>query len=136
MKGSGVFRGVVAALHLMASRLIPRRTKTSHYPDPICVDPYANRAGGGGHPRGRSYQGKPRLGRPPCEPGTITYHDKLVRQYGRRIADHIQFLMRDKNTFSLRGIGRARCGWPTDISALDFISQLNVTRDAPAGEVR
>ncbi len=33
--------------------------------------------------------GRPRLGRPPCEPGTITYHDKLVRHFGRRKADEI-----------------------------------------------
>ena len=122
MKGSGVFRGIVAALYLMASRLNPWRTKTNHYPDPIMRDPYRG-SGGHKHPRGKSRQGKPRLGRPPCELGTITYHDKLVCEYGRRAADHIQFLLRDHNSFALRGIGRARHGWPTDISAPDFIGQ-------------
>jgi len=31
--------------------------------------------------------GKPRHGYPKCEPGTIAYHDKLVRHFGRRMAD-------------------------------------------------
>ncbi len=124
MKG-GTFRGFVAAMALAISRVNPWRTKTKHYPDPSRGDPYANRADLGGHPRGRSRQGKPRLGRPPLKLGTITYHDGLVRRYGRPAADHIQFLRRDE-VFSMNsesGIGMPRCGWPTDISADEFIQQ-------------
>ena len=88
MKG-GVFRGILAACAMAFARLRPNRIKTNHYPDPLLRDPHLG-SGGHKHPRGRSYQGKPRLGRPPCDFGTITYHDKLVRHFGRREADRIQ----------------------------------------------
>ena len=34
------------------------------------------------------------LGPPPCQPGTITYHDKLVRHFGRRQANRYGKLIR------------------------------------------
>lgn len=42
-------------------------------------------------------EGPPRLGTPKCHPGTITYHDALVRHlgYDRRKADQMQRAWRD-----------------------------------------
>ena len=38
---------------------------------------------------GRPGRPRKRLAYPKCEPGTIAFHDMLVRRYGRRVADEI-----------------------------------------------
>lgn len=64
---------------------------THHYPDPVHHDPKLRpkkRAHGTGSGRFAVERMK-RLGRPKCEPGTISFHDKCVRYYGRKKADQI-----------------------------------------------
>jgi hypothetical protein len=68
--------------------------KTHQYPDPVVS---AHRVGmpHSKKPRarrGRKNDQRPVMRRgnlvaPKCDPGTITYHDKLVRHFGRRQAD-------------------------------------------------
>ncbi len=67
------------------SWLRKRRTKVVDVPFPQIANPYEKK------PK-RSHQGRPRLGRPERHPGTITFHDWLVRHYGynRRMADAVQ----------------------------------------------
>ncbi len=84
MKG-GVFRGIKSQFAKMFARSRTPIKRTTEHPDPVLRDPYTK-------PRLRArIRGKPkvRLGRPPCDPGTITFHDKMVRLYGRREADRI-----------------------------------------------
>lgn len=69
------------------------RNKTNQYPDPVLSSsrrgmPHSKK------PRTRVRQNDTRpllrrgnLGPPKCEPGTIAYHDKLVRHFGRRQAE-------------------------------------------------
>ena len=89
VKGSGVFRGIIAAAAMLFARFRANKVRTNHYPDPITRDPYARPRSHTSTKRNSHRQGPPRLGRPPCDPGTITYHDKLVRHFGRREADRI-----------------------------------------------
>ena len=68
-----------------------RAPKAKHYPDPILRDPALHRKPA--RTRRRKHDQRPMIKRghigPPtnCEPGTITYHDMLVRKFGRREAD-------------------------------------------------
>jgi hypothetical protein len=62
---------------------------THHYPDPVARVPKGRRRGVKRF--GRKNDVRPmlrrgHLGPPKCEPGTITYHDKLVRHFGHREA--------------------------------------------------
>lgn len=87
MKG-GAFRGLIVAVSGLIAGFGLQKSEANHYPDPILKDPYKK-------PRRRKgtrfagKPGKPRYGYPPCHPGTIAYHDKLVRHFGRREADRI-----------------------------------------------
>ncbi len=64
-----------------------------HYPDPVLRDsrgiPQRKKKRAHGHvSRGRFRRTRElSLKAPPCIPGTITYHDKLVRHFGRRKAE-------------------------------------------------
>ena len=75
MKGQGIFRGIQKAVAGLFS-------KTKHYPDPVFRE-LRDRPEG---KRKFEREAKPTVA-PPCDPGTITYHDKLVRHFGRRRAD-------------------------------------------------
>ena len=81
MKGS--FRSIWRSLFKRDNAARLKGPKQFEMPDPV----FAPRSIGRLKPVNR--QGSPRLGRPPCDPGTITYHDKLVRHFGRREADRI-----------------------------------------------
>ncbi len=90
MKGNGIFRGIIAAVTRAFTSL--KYKLTGRLPTPILQDPYHR-------PRTRvgttkKMTGTKRYGYPPCVPGTITYHDKLVRHFGRRYADKIGWLIR------------------------------------------
>lgn len=67
MKDKGIFRGIKKAVAGVFS-------KTKHYPDPEFTT------------KKRYHKPKLRVIKPPvlpCEPGTIAYHDMLVRKFGR-----------------------------------------------------
>lgn len=70
------------------------------YPDPVLGSPESRR------PRRNRYRRKNdtrpmikrgNLGPPPCDPGTVTYHDKCVRYYGRKKADQFHRDFQHKN---------------------------------------
>ena len=88
-KGRGIFRGFIAAMAGFFSRM-KFRLFSRNYPNPILQDRYTRDRRGSRQP-GKA--GKPRLGRPKCDPGTFTYHDWLVRElgYDRRLADGYQY---------------------------------------------
>lgn len=61
---------------------------THYYPDPVIrvpLDTFRH----GSSKRGKTREVRKCLRQPPCVPGTITFHDKLVCYYGRRKADQI-----------------------------------------------
>lgn len=62
---------------------------TRHYADPAFRDPRLRKKKRAyGHAQQGRWRGKELVRRlPPCAPGTITYHDKLVRHFGRRRAE-------------------------------------------------
>jgi len=75
MKGQGMFRRIADQFNKALGRPV-----THQLPDPV-FRPVAE-------VRKRRKPGKAKPKRAlPCEPGTITYHDKLVRHFGRRKAD-------------------------------------------------
>ncbi len=85
MKGGNTYRGFIAAMIGLASGF-GRGNQTKHHPDPVLRMPLDT------FRHGSSKQGKIREVRhaiPPCEPGTITYRDWLVKElgYDRRLAD-------------------------------------------------
>lgn len=89
MKG-GTIRRIAAMFAGLgwASRL-PQGPITKHYADPSLSDPRKRRKkrGSGSGSRRFAVERIKRFGVPPCRPGTITYHDKLVSHFGRRQAD-------------------------------------------------
>jgi len=86
MKSNGVFRVVAKAFATALSGFNLWWKGTKSYPDPIFRDKYTKKRKGTRIP---GKFGKPRLGRPACDPGTYTHHDWLVRHlgYDRRKAD-------------------------------------------------
>lgn len=86
MKG---FRAIWRSIAALFSRGFRPWSRTSKHSDPILADPHHRKHTRSSTKRFSHRKGPPRLGRPPCEPGTITYHDKLVRHFGRREADRI-----------------------------------------------
>jgi len=90
MKG-GVFRGFITAMAGFVYSIKERvPIRATHYPDPVLSDPYKKL-------RRSRVVGKPRIRRVlKCEPGTISYHDKLVRHFGRRQADKFGRLIQNK----------------------------------------
>ena len=80
----GIFRRIVDA-----GRKVIGLPVTHHYADPMFQDPrYRRKKRALNHfSSGRFVVERiKRDAVPPCEPGTITYHDKLVRHFGRRRA--------------------------------------------------
>jgi len=67
----------------------------NQYKDPVLRDERDRRkkrsSGSGGSHKVRRSIGS---SAPACRPGTITYHDKLVRHFGRRKADKLGRMMR------------------------------------------
>lgn len=101
MKGQGLFRrvmdkarramGMPVKRHLSELQNIApeqRRPKTVRYRRKNDARPMIRR-GNLGYPR-------------KCEPGTINYHDMLVRKYGRKKADQIQRDWAHKDDFGNR----------------------------------
>ncbi len=63
---------------------------THHYPDPVFQDPKLRRKKRALNHFSRGRFTVERIKRdavPPCDPGTITYHDMLVRHFGARFAN-------------------------------------------------
>lgn len=86
MKG-GTFRGFIAVVSGLFTRFDLWRKGIKQYDDPHLNDPHH-------HQRSKAStrinnKGRKRYAYPPCHPGTIAYHDKLVRHFGRREADKI-----------------------------------------------
>jgi hypothetical protein len=82
MKG-GTFRRIADGFKRLVGRPV-----TSHYKDPVLRDPRDRQkkrgSGSGGLNKGLQSTA---LLRPASAPGTIGYHDKLVRHFGRRMAE-------------------------------------------------
>ena len=75
MSKQGMFRRIVDT-----ARKAMGMPVTHHYPDP---ESYVKPAGTGRRKFVRKAKPKSRI---PCDPGTITYHDKLVKHFGARKA--------------------------------------------------
>jgi hypothetical protein len=61
---------------------------THKYPDPILQDPRTRqKKRAHGHGSGRWCSKAPVRRTLPCDPGTLTYHDKLVVHFGARFAN-------------------------------------------------
>jgi hypothetical protein len=86
MKG-GTIRRMAGLFGIIAG--VFGRPVTHHYPDPKTRDPRdrKKKRGTGSGSRRFAVERIKRSVAPPCHPGTITYHDKLVRHFGRRQAD-------------------------------------------------
>ena len=82
--------GTIRRMANMFNKLMGRPTRNI-YKDPVFADPRdRKKKRASGVSSGRfAIERKPRMARPPCEPGTITFHDKCVRYYGRKKADQI-----------------------------------------------
>ena len=75
-----------------AGRKMMGKPVTHHYPEPVDVSPEERRAKKSNRGTGSGRFAVERIRRrryPPCEPGTIAFHDKCVRYYGRKKADQI-----------------------------------------------
>lgn len=84
MKGSGVFRGMLVSMAGLWGHVARYWRGTKTYDDPHLGDPYHHLRSR----RGTTYRGKTPVPRPlPCDPGTLTYHDKLVAHFGARFAN-------------------------------------------------
>jgi len=84
MKGMGTFRRIADGFKRLVGRPV-----THSYPDPVARVPKSRRRGVKRYGRKndvRPMMRRGNLGPPKCEPGTITYHDKLVRHFGAREA--------------------------------------------------
>ncbi len=92
MKGKITFGKVIAAIAGVMTKLRLRWHGQTQMNDPVLRDPYKHQRTHAGTTENR--KGKRRYPRPACTPGTITYHDKLVRHFGRRYADKIGLLIR------------------------------------------
>jgi hypothetical protein len=90
----GMFRRIVDVGRKMMGKPV-----THHYPEPVAKDPKERkkkRASGGSS--GRFAVERIRRHRyPPCEPGTIAFHDKCVRYYGAKKARQIGRDLRHKD---------------------------------------
>ena len=93
----GSFRGFMAAIAAFAGKFKwwgPRTYADPHFND----DHHHQRSRAGtkvNNKRGRKNDDRPmirrgNLGPPPCEPGSISYHDMLVRKLGRFRADEFR----------------------------------------------
>lgn len=81
MKGQGTFRRVADGFNRLVGRPV-----THNLLDPR--DRKKKRGTGSGYAVQRKVGQKRRWrSPPPCIPGSITYHDKLVRHFGRKEAD-------------------------------------------------
>ncbi len=83
----GMFRRLITTIAMTLGF-----TATHHYPDPVFKDsrgiPTRRKKRAHGVSSGRFTVERIKRSRAPrCEPGTITYHDKLVAHFGRRRAD-------------------------------------------------
>ena len=91
MKGKGTFRGFVNKV---------RRTfgLSRKYADPVFQDPRdRKKKRAHGHAQRARWRVKESVRKGlPSDPGTITYHDKLVRHFGRRRADAIGRLIQQR----------------------------------------
>ena len=83
MKGQGIFRGLMKAVAGIG------KPKTTNYPDPVFEDRASH------HHEQTVKKVKPKM---KCIPGTIVYHDWLVRElgYNRRLADGYQYAFLNK----------------------------------------
>lgn len=96
MKGQGMFRRAADTFKRAIGRPV-----TVKLPDPVFNSDH--------EPARvvRRLRGEPkkRLRRPPCTPGTITYHDWLVRElgYDRRLADGYQYAYLNGYTVKMPG---------------------------------
>ncbi len=93
----GMFRLIATAIMGFVGM---REPATHHYPDPIIGAPASDNFRHG-NTRFRGQAGKKRLSPPPCTPGTITFHDKCVRYYGRKRADLIGRNIQHKNDMGM-----------------------------------
>jgi len=91
MKGNNTFRRAVAAVARIISR-VKARFFGGRAVNPMLRDPYTRQRTHIGTTANRV--GSKRYSNPPCVPGTIVYHDMLVRHFGRRYADKIGGLIR------------------------------------------
>lgn len=72
---------------------------THHFPDPVMRMPHSKPTRAKHFSRGKHrYRDvtKPQI---PCVPGTITFHDKCVKYYGRRKAEQIRRDFQHKDQF-------------------------------------
>lgn len=96
----GIFRRMIAMVAMTMGFAI-----THHYADPVFRDsrgiPQRRKKRAHNHiSRGRFRRTRALvLKAPPCIPGTISYHDKLVRHFGRRRADAYGRVIRHRNDF-------------------------------------
>ena len=92
MKGQGTFRRIADSFKKFTGR-----PTTKQMPDPVLKDPRdrQKKRGTGSGAGPKLTVGRQRRMRtvPPCRPGSISYHDKMVRHFGRRKADKLGRLM-------------------------------------------
>lgn len=98
----GMFRLMLATMAGLMGVGAPR---AKHYPDPMIRSPEQQRRKkrtGGSGSRRFAVERISRWRYPKCEPGTIAYHDMLVRKYGRKKADQIHRDWQHKDEFGNR----------------------------------
>lgn len=85
-KQRGMFRRLFSAIGL--SSWFTHQPKAREYPDPSLR---RKKRAHGGNAKRKPWNITKSLAKPKCEPGTITYHDWLVRHvgYDRRLADRM-----------------------------------------------
>ena len=91
MKGQGMFRRIADGFKKAIGRPV-----THNYPDPVMPSPEDRAPKAGRYRIGKVREARPSAV-PPCHPGTITYHDWLVRHlgYNRRLADGYLYAYRN-----------------------------------------
>ena len=99
MKGGTILR--MAMIFGAAMAGLTGRPQTKHYDDPVFKDPRDRRKkrSSGVSSRRFTVERKKLTAPPKCRPGTITYHDKLVRHFGRKKADWYGRLMQHRDKF-------------------------------------